>query len=120
MSFQNCGLVYLLVQKNHEAKDNVQGVYQCVDDTTCLRPVWVFMTGASGSAFNTSTDDIHGASVIVDALDGTLYYYEETGGYCSYDKVRDLKEHKKQIFFDCSCTSLYYVYAWGQWTGIRR
>ena len=81
MSFQNCGLVYLLVQKNHEAKDNVQGVYQCVDDTTCLRPVWVFMTGASGSAFNTSTDDIHGASVIVDALDGTLYYYEETGGY---------------------------------------
>lgn len=36
---------------------------------------------ASGSAFNTSTDDIHGASVIVDALDGTLYYYEETGGY---------------------------------------
>lgn len=25
MSFQNCGLVYLLVQKNHEAKDNVQG-----------------------------------------------------------------------------------------------
>lgn len=81
MSFQNCGLVYLLVQKNHEAKDNVQGVYQCVDDTTCLRPVWVFMTGASGSAFNTSTDDIHGASVIVDALDGTLYYYEETGEY---------------------------------------
>lgn len=81
MSFQNCGLEYLLVQKNRKEKDNLQDVYQGADDTTCLRPVWVFMTKSLGSSFETTTDDVHGASVVVDALDGSLYYYEETGVY---------------------------------------
>lgn len=39
----------------------------------------VFMTGASGSAFDTSTDDIHGASVIVDALMGHYIIMRKQG-----------------------------------------
>ena len=81
LSFSDCGLVYLLVQDNKLVKDNAQDAYQQVNETTYLRPVWLFMSAGSGTAFETMTKDTHGASVVVDALDGTLYYYEGTGGY---------------------------------------
>lgn len=81
LSFSDCGLVYLLVQDNQLIKDNVQDVYQQVNETTYLRPVWLFMSAGSGAAFETMTKDNHGISVVVDALDGTLYYYEGTGAY---------------------------------------
>lgn len=81
LSFNDCGLVYLLVQDNKLVKDNVQDVYQQVNETTYLRPVWLFMSMGSGAAFETMTKDNHGISVVVDAVDGTLYYYESTGAY---------------------------------------
>jgi hypothetical protein len=31
--------------------------------------------------FDATTKDKHGTSVLVDAIDGTLYYYQETGAY---------------------------------------
>lgn len=79
--FSDCGLVYVLTQDNKLAEDNVQDVYQQVDESTYLRPVWLFTTDNSGMVFNTMTKDSHGVSVLVDALDGTLYYYENTGAY---------------------------------------
>ncbi|MEE3393870.1 MAG: hypothetical protein VZR00_09290 [Lachnospiraceae bacterium] len=82
MSFVQCGLVYLITQKNELASKNEQDVLQEVNDTTYLRPVWLFSTKRSENAiYGTRTKDGHGASVIVDALDGSLYYYEDTGGY---------------------------------------
>lgn len=81
LSFNDCGLVYLLVQDNKLEKDNKQDVYQQVNETTYLRPVWLFMSNGSGAVFDTMTKDNHGVSVIVDAVDGTLYYYESTGTY---------------------------------------
>jgi len=39
------------------------------------------MSNGSGAVFDTMTKDNHGVSVIVDAVDGTLYYYESTGTY---------------------------------------
>lgn len=79
--FQDCGLVYLLAQDNKLAKDNQQDVYQQVNKTTFLRPVWLFMSGGSGTVSDAMTRDYHGMSIVVDAVDGTLYYYESTGIY---------------------------------------
>ena len=42
------------------------------------------------------------------------------GGTDPMIRLEIKKSIKSRYFFDCSCTSLYYVYAWGQWTGIRR
>lgn len=81
MDFSQCGLVYLLVQDNELAKDEKQDVFQSVNQTTYLRPVWLFATARGSSLYETMTSDGHGASVIVDALDGELYYYEGTGAY---------------------------------------
>ena len=81
MNIIDCGLVYLLVQDNKLTKDNEQDVYQQVNDTTYLRPVWLFMSSGSGTVFDTMTRDNHGTSVVVDAVNGTLYYYESTGAY---------------------------------------
>ena len=79
--FQDCGLVYLLAQDNKLAKDNQQDVYQQVNKSTYLRPVWLFMSGGSGAVSDAMTRDYHGMSIVVDAVDGTLYYYESTGIY---------------------------------------
>ena len=81
ISFSDCGLVYLLVQDNRLAGENRQDVTQNVNETTYLRPVWLFMSASSGTLFETMTQDSHGTSVVVDALDGTLYYYDGTGAY---------------------------------------
>lgn len=81
LSFQECGLLYLLVQDNRLAKEKDQDVYQGVDDNTYLRPVWAFMTEDRGISDGMRTSDVHGTSVVVDAIDGNLYYYEGTGGY---------------------------------------
>ena len=81
ISFSDCGLVYLLVQDNRLAGENRQDVTQFVNETTYLRPVWLFMSAGSGTLFETMTQDSHGTSVVVDALDGTLYYYDGTGAY---------------------------------------
>lgn len=81
LRFEDCGLVYLLVQKNPNVKDKEQGVYGEVDDTTYLRPMWVFMSEGGTNDFASRTKDYHGNSALVDALDGTLYYYMDTGAY---------------------------------------
>lgn len=80
LSFSHCGLFYLLEQDNYKAKDKEQGIYEDVDETTYLRPMWLFMS-AESSDFVATTKDCHGNSVLVDALDGTLYYYQSTGAY---------------------------------------
>lgn len=79
--FEDGGLVYLPVQDNGKAKEHVQDIFQGVDDTTSLRPVWLFMMGKTAEIPVYLRPDMHGNSVIVDAIDGTLYYYEETTPY---------------------------------------
>ena len=69
------------MQDNRLAGENRQDVTQNVNETTYLRPVWLFMSASSGTLFETMTQDSHGTSVVVDALDGTLYYYDGTGAY---------------------------------------
>ncbi len=81
MTFSQCGLMYVLVQDNGLVKEKKQDVFQSVNQTTYLRPVWLFVTTPGSSNFETMTNDSHGVSVIVDALDGELYYYEGTGAY---------------------------------------
>lgn len=81
MTFSQCGLVYVLVQDNGLVKEKQQDVFQSVNETTYLRPVWLFVTTQRSSNYETLTNDGHGVSVIVDALDGELYYYEGTGAY---------------------------------------
>lgn len=79
--FTECGLVYLLVQDNRLSVVDKQDVYQQVDETTYLRPVWLFTQEGNGGAAGNLTKDSHGISVIVDALDTNLYYYESTSAY---------------------------------------
>lgn len=79
--FTECGLVYLLVQDNRLSDIDKQDVYQQVDETTYLRPVWLFTQEGNGGASGNLTKDSHGISVIVDALDTNLYYYESTSAY---------------------------------------
>lgn len=79
--FEDGGLVYLLVQDNGKANEHVQDIFQLVDDTTYLRPVWLFMMGKNAEIPAYLRPDMHANSVVVDAIDGTLYYYEETIAY---------------------------------------
>lgn len=79
--FTECGLVYLLVQDNKLSVHDQQDVYQKVDETTYLRPVWLFTQDSNAENMGSLTKDNHGISVIVDALDTNLYYYESTGAY---------------------------------------
>lgn len=80
LNFVHGGLVYLLVQDNQRAKDNVQDIFQGVaHGATSLRPVWLFMSQGSDSISPGFTKDNHGTTVVTDAIDGTLYYYEEAG-----------------------------------------
>lgn len=81
MKFDRCGLLYVLVQDNKFYDDNIQDVYQIVDDTTYLRPVWLFAKSDNGIGFDTLTNDNFGVCIIVDAIDGTLYYYEGSINY---------------------------------------
>ncbi len=82
LKFDDCGLVYLLVQNNKLASKNRQDVYQGVSfATTYLRPVWLFLCDNIRNGFDTNTKDVHGTSVVVDALDGSIYYYQGTGAY---------------------------------------
>lgn len=81
MAFSPCGLVYVLVQDNELAKKKKQDIFQSVNQNTYLRPVWLFATPCRNSMYETMTNDGHGVSVLVDALDGELYYYEGTGAY---------------------------------------
>lgn len=79
LSFADCGLVYLLVQDNEQAKDNMQGTLRDIShSTTYLRPVWLFMSDGGSVDYEHFDRDYHGSSVIVDALDGSMYYYEGT------------------------------------------
>lgn len=81
MTFSQCGLMYMMVQDNELEKEKKQDVFQSVNQTTYIRPVWLFVTTPGSSNYETMTNDSHGVSVIVDALDGELYYYEGTGAY---------------------------------------
>lgn len=82
LNFGHCGLFYLLAQENPRKKEEEQVAYGEVSesDSTYLRPMWVFMS--SGETITSGqTKDFHGASVLVDALDGSLWYYQGTGVY---------------------------------------
>ena len=79
--FTECGLVYLLVQDNRLSEQDQQDVYQQADETTYLRPVWLFTQDSNAESTDSLTKDNHGISVIVDALDTNLYYYESTSAY---------------------------------------
>jgi hypothetical protein len=85
LSFSDCGLFYLVVQDNKLAEKKQQDVYQGVDNPsqskTYLRPLWLFLSDDGSGVFDAITKDKHGTSVLVDAIDGTLYYYQETGAY---------------------------------------
>lgn len=78
MSFSDCGLVYLMVQDNAKAENHEQDLFQGINDCTYLRPMWVFMSKPAGGSVIYATNNSHGKSIIVDAIDGTLYYYEST------------------------------------------
>lgn len=81
MDFDRCGLLYVLVQDNRYYNDDKQDVYQSVNDTTYLRPVWLFAKSSNGFGFDTLTNDNYGVCIMVDAIDGTLYYYEGSINY---------------------------------------
>ena len=82
LSFGYCGLFYMLEQDNGSKKDKEQGVYGQVSEEipTSIRPMWVFMSKGDSASSN-MTKDVHGASVLVDALDGSLWYYQSTTPY---------------------------------------
>ncbi len=78
------GLVYLLTQKRGEEKtpDGFEYSYSHVDENTYLRPYWIFASPAhwdfrEGQEHDDGLEEI----TLIDAADGSLYYYQMTGGY---------------------------------------
>ena len=78
MGFSQVGLVYMLTQEG-ETKNGVDVPY----NDTEIRPYWMFSTELSSSALETDSGVryIHGNTILVDAIDGKVYYYDISGSF---------------------------------------
>lgn len=83
LRFQHCGLFYMKQQDNSQMEEMYRDSVHSLAEggPTRLRPVWLFMAPAGGAVYDTGVLGMHGTSIIVDAVDGELYYYDMTGGY---------------------------------------
>lgn len=78
MHLNKCGLLYVLVEDN---KTEISGSSK--GKKRYLRPVWLFaQDGRLSAMYSGFAKNIFATAVIVDALDGKLYYYgNSTGAY---------------------------------------
>ena len=78
MSFSKVGLVYLLSQIG----DTSYGVSVPYNNTD-IRPYWMFSTDSSSGMFDMDSGVryIHSNTILVDAIDGRVYYYDISGTF---------------------------------------
>ena len=92
MGFSEGGLIYLISQNVYSTYNGAEKRYEntktvaWTDETKCkteIRPYWAFYQDYTGGGFvtNNGIKDIHGISILVDAIDGSVYYYPMTGAY---------------------------------------
>ena len=72
-----------MIKKRGKVKSEM---IQIIDENKCksrIRPYWVFHQKYAGGGFSTNSgiSVIHGISILVDAIDGSVYYYPMTGVY---------------------------------------
>jgi hypothetical protein len=76
MTFSVCDLVYIVTQDNKE-KEQGHVELHVPDESLCIRPYWLFAYYERDSSYI----NVFGESILVDALDGEVYYYEATSSY---------------------------------------
>ena len=91
MGFAKGGLLYLETQEVYKSYHLSEGMIKSeivgeVNDGVCkteMHPFWAFYQESREKGFNTNSGirDSHGISILVDAIDGSVYYYPNTGVY---------------------------------------